>query len=104
MSKYTKHGENRIRKRQKVKKKNVDKEIELALNKGLTHSECKGNLKRYVTRCWFNHKHSYARVYKNSIYFFRNTDNTFLTVYPLPGNLNTIYQDCMEKKKSNYNK
>ena len=104
MSKYTKHGENRIRKRQKVKKKNVDKEIELALNKGLTHSECKGNLKRYVTRGWFNHKHSYSRVYKNSIYFSRNTDNTFLTVYPLPGNLNTVYQECMKKKKSNYNK
>lgn len=98
MSKYTKHGENRIRKRQKVKKKNIQKELDLALEKGLTHSECKGKLGKYVTKCWFNHSYSYARVYKNSIYFFRQSDNTFLTVYPIPGNLQSVYQESMKKK------
>ncbi|XWX29893.1 hypothetical protein KQUDLBSD_CDS0045 [Staphylococcus phage PG-2021_40] len=98
MTKYTKHGETRIRKRQKIKKKNVQKEIDLAFKEGLTHSECKGKLGKYVTRCWFNHKHSYARVYKNSIYFFSNSNDTFLTVYPLPGNLQSTYQECMRKK------
>lgn len=93
---YTKHGEKRIRKRQKVSKKNVEKEIENALEYGLTHSECKGKLKKYVDRLFFQYYNSNIRIYKYNVFIFTK-DNKLITTYALPGNLHKIFKKIYEK-------
>lgn len=99
MSNYTKHGQKRIRKRQGVKKSNLEDEIDKVLEEGLSHGDCKGKLKKYLDRLWFSHKSGYFRVYKSNIYIFDFNTDRLITMYALPGHLNKIYQQCLKKKE-----
>lgn len=99
MSNYTNHGQKRIRKRQGVKKSNLEDEIDKVLEEGLEHRDCKGKLKKYLDKLWFNYKRGYFRVYNTNIYIFDSKDNKLITMYALPGHLNKIYQQCIKKKK-----
>lgn len=82
----TRHAEQRIRKRLGVKRKAVEKIAIDAYTNGKSHSECKGNLKRYLDGQFLKeYKATNMRVQNQMLYIFN--DNTLITVLLLPDNL-----------------
>lgn len=98
MDNYTNHGQKRIRKRQGIKKTNVTDEVDKVLSDGLEHKDCKGKLKKYLDRLWLSHRGGYFRVYKSNIYIFDFNTDRLITMFALPGHLNKIYKQCVDKK------
>ena len=93
----TKHAEKRIRQRLGINKKSTEKAAEKALQLGVTHSETKGNLHRYLDGIFLlNYKPTNMRVYNHAVYLFRDTK--LITVLPLPKNLWT-YADKLQRNK-----
>ncbi len=80
--KLSKHAEHRIRKRIGIKKKIVEKIKDKAFNKGITHSQVKGRLRKYFDYLYLSHKTATnIRIYINYVRIFSN--NTLITVFPL---------------------
>ena len=84
--KLTKHGKNRLKKRLGASKKNVEKIAQDALQNGITHSEAKGRLSKYLDKLFFQHQTATnMRVYHEKVFIFRG--EVLITVLPLPHNL-----------------
>lgn len=99
MAKITKHGEKNIKRRAKVKSKNQSELVDKVLTHGLSENDCKGNLRRFISKQRIKYPNSYARVYNNFIYFFSRDTHVLITCYPLPGNLTKIYHKINKKSK-----
>lgn len=82
----TKHAENRIRERCGFRKKSCQKMAEKALIEGLTHSQTKGRLNKWVTSLYFNNtKANNIRLYGDKAYVF--CGEVLVTVIQIPVNL-----------------
>ncbi len=93
----SKHAKKRIRERLGVNKKGTGKVAEKALQFGITHSEAKGKLHRYLDSIYFmKDKPICMRVYNHSVYLFKST--TLITVLPLPRSL-WVRADKLQKQK-----
>lgn len=83
MAKVTTHGKNRIKQRCNVSKKSAYKLVEKALQKGITHSETRGSLNRYITSLYFKHQTANnIRIYNFKVFIFVGT--TLITVFDVP--------------------
>lgn len=87
MPKVTKHGENRMRKRVGIPKKNVNKWVNDAYDHGLRHAECKGRLRKYFEYLARDPTFGYnpatsIRMYANYVWIFSNSK--LVTVFPIP--------------------
>lgn len=93
----TRHGEKRVKERIGLSKKSVQKNAGKALLEGITHSEAKGSLSKYLDgiyllkRCSNN-----MRVYNRMVYLFRG--NILMTVLLLPQRYQA-YADKLQKRK-----
>jgi len=101
MVEVTKHGKERIKERLGLSKSVAERNAQKALEMGLSHSECKGNLKRYVDWLFFNHIGAACnyRIYHHYVYCFDGTK--FVTVMNLPQDLHKLADKLQNEKKKN---
>ena len=80
----TKHGNRRSRERMGIPKKAVDRNAQIALEKGIRHRDATGKLKRYMDYLYMRGgcEANNMRVYGDHIYIFR--DETLITVLNVP--------------------
>ncbi len=100
----TKHAKARLKHRCGFSGKNYDKIALRALQDGITHSEVKGRLGRWVDGLYLSKKNANnIRLYGDKAYLFHN--NVLITVIQIPthliGELNYIRE---KTKKGNYKK
>lgn len=77
------HARSRLKERCGLPKKAIEKNVALAFEKGLTHSDARGPLKRYFDSLYFYNKAANnIRIYGQFVYIFTNEE--LVTVFPLP--------------------
>lgn len=83
MANASQHGNIRTRHRCGVPKRAVNKVVDEAFNKGITHAETVGSLNRYITSLYFYNKTANnIRLYKDKVFIF--SGSTLITVLNLP--------------------
>lgn len=93
----TKHSKKRVKKRAGVSKKLTNKLADKALIYGVTHSEAKGNLKKYMDGLFLSHRNANnTRIYNRKVYIFK--DEVLITFMNLPNNLSQA-ADKLQKRK-----
>lgn len=93
----TKHAKSRIKTRLGIKKKSSDKLAANALQKGLSHAELKGSVKKYISDVYLKYRTANnIRIYNHQIFLFHGT--VLITVFPLPQK----YFACIEKIKKKH--
>lgn len=95
-SNVTTHAGKRIRERIGVNKKSVQTISDRALQRGLSHADLTGKLKRYVDKLYLNGEvANNIKVYAEKVYLFRNT--TLITVISLPTGLKKLANKLSKK-------
>lgn len=95
----THHAVKRIRERVGVTKKASDALALRALDEGLSHTELKGNLRKFVDGLFLRSKSANnMRVLHDKVYLFKN--NLLITVISLPHNLAKIALKLKRRKNS----
>lgn len=80
------HARERMKERCGFRGKTQDKMARKAYEQGITHSQTKGNLNKWITSLFFSHqKANNIRLYGDHAYIFR--DDTLITVFPIPVSL-----------------
>lgn len=93
----TEHAFDRAKERLKWKSSVLQKESEKAYEYGITHSDTKGSLNKYITKLWFDYKQANnIRILGENIFIFR--DNILITVYQMPFNMRKHVKRCNSKK------
>lgn len=99
MASMTKHGAKRMKKRLGITKQAAEKNAAMALEHGLSHSECKGDLKRYIDSLYFrNGSGSKYRIYNHHVYCFTFRTDKLITAMDLPPKLHKL-ADKLQKRK-----
>lgn len=93
----TKHSRKRTKDRLGLSKKLADKNAQKALERGITHSEAKGSLSRYLDGLYLSHEvANNIKVYHRNVYLFRG--DRLITIIQLPKNLYVV-ADKLQKDK-----
>lgn len=96
-TKLTWHGKNRIKERCGIPKRAAKRQMDIAFENGLTHSETNGCLKKYLDKVFLLHNNANnMRVWNGNLYIF--IDNTLITVYKLDAKLRKKEQEIRKKK------
>lgn len=83
----TEHAKKRLKERNGLNNKSIDRIAEKALNEGIRHSQTKGNLNKWISKQFFyNHSASNIRLYGDKAYLFTK-DNILITVLQIPHSL-----------------
>jgi len=91
------HASDRIRERCGLPKRAVERNALLALQKGLTHKESTGSLKRYFDWLYLSYGcASNIRLYGNHAYLFRR--DALITVVPLPNAHKAAIQKALKRR------
>ena len=97
----SKHAHERIKERCGLPKKAVKRSAMIALEKGLTHKESTGNLRKYFNYLFLSHgKGTKIRLYGNHTYIFNH--KTLITVLPLPNEYKKPLKKAISKRNSSY--
>ena len=79
----SKHAEERLKERCGFGKKSYERMAYKAFEEGITHSQTKGNLNKWVTKLYFvNRKANNIRLYGDKAYIFYGS--TLVTVIQIP--------------------
>lgn len=82
----TKHAKQRMKQRNGLNNKAVDRMADIAYEKGLKHGDLSGNLKKWVDKQYFyNRMANQIRLYGDKAYIFQN--EKLITVIQIPHNL-----------------
>lgn len=81
----TLHAYDRAKERLGWKKRTLDRMITTVVEKGLQHSEMKGNLHKWASEQFRAHKATDLRVYGEFCFFFKGSN--LITVFDIPTNL-----------------
>lgn len=82
----TDHAEMRFKERTGLSKRLVAKKAAEALERGISHADATGALRRYFDRVYLaQEKANNIRIYCGTVYL--SSYDTLLTVFPLPQNL-----------------
>ena len=93
----TNHSIQRTKERVGLSKKIADKNAQKALECGITHSECKAGLRRYLDKLYLsNGNANNVRIYHRFVYMFR--DNKLLTILPLPRKFDYLADKLQQQK------
>ena len=93
----TNHASKRIKERCGLPKKAVDRNAMIALEKGLTHKDCTGSLKKYVDYLILSHKKgANIHLYGNHVYIFKS--DILITVLQLPNSHKKTLKKVMDKR------
>lgn len=99
MTKVTKHGKKRTKNRLGLSKNVANKNADKAFKFGVTHGDCKGNLKRYIDRLYFQHGSGCDyRIYNHHVYCFKGFDHRLVTIIDLPPRLCALADKLQDKK------
>ncbi|MCL2045224.1 MAG: hypothetical protein FWG88_02415 [Oscillospiraceae bacterium] len=94
----TNHASDRIRERCGLPKKAVERNVKLAIEKGLTHHESNGKLRKYFEYLSiYNGVAREIRLYSNHVYIFGKNE-WLITVLPLPNEHKAAMQKAMKRK------
>lgn len=94
----TDHAEKRFRERAGLPKRLVVKNAAAALERGISHAETSGQLRRYYDKLFrVNETANNIRVYCGMVYIFRF--DTLITVFPLPQKYRKTAALLAQKKK-----
>jgi hypothetical protein len=94
----TDHAIDRAKERFGWNKDTLYRMAEKAFTEGIKHKDTKSHLSKYITKLWFEHKHSNnTRIYGENIYFFAT--NTLCTVYHIPNHLRKQIKYAKKDKK-----
>lgn len=94
----TKHSKTRLKERCGLNKDSLERIVEKAYISGITHSETKGNLNKWITSLYFqNCTANNIRLYGDKAYLF--TGNKLITVVQIPNNLLDAVHKINKKKK-----
>lgn len=78
-------------------KRLATKKAREALERGITHAEAVGQLRKYFDRLFLaQEKANNIRVYHNHVYLFAN--EALITVFPLPASLRKTAEKIQRKK------
>lgn len=84
--KVSHHAEQRMRERLGLNKKSIERIAQRALDKGISHNQTKGNLKKWVTGTWAKNKNANnIKIYGDKCFIFH--DELLITVIQLPRDL-----------------
>ena len=84
----TNHARKRVAKRMGIPKKAVDRQFQLALEKGYHRKDLKGRVKKYLDKeCLKDEISPKDAILYNNFCFLIGKNNVLITVYPIPGNL-----------------
>lgn len=76
------HAKERISERCGLNKKSAERLSKLALENGISHSDTKGSLNKYITSLYFyNEKANNIKIYGEHVFIF--SGNNLITVIPL---------------------
>lgn len=82
----TRHGAKRMKERNGLNKKSIDRMAKKALEEGISHSETKGQLNKWVTKVFFqNTNANNIKLYGDKAYIF--SEENLITVLQIPSNL-----------------
>ncbi len=96
----TRHSIERIRERVGLPPRAIKRNAEVALEKGVTHKECTGGLKRYIDYLFLQEKNATnIRIYSDFVYLFTN-DYKLLTVMMLPIDYREVVHKIIKKRDS----
>jgi len=97
MQTITRLADKRMRERLGIPRKAFEKNASTALEKGVSHKECTGRLKKYVDHLFLSHNRgSDIRLYCGYVYIF--TRNNLVTVMPLPNMYNNTVKKITNRK------
>lgn len=94
----TEHSKTRLKERCGLNKDSLERIAEKAFLNGITHSETKGNLNKWITSLYFqNCAANNIRLYGDKAYLF--TGNKLITIIQIPNNLLDAVHKINKKKK-----
>lgn len=94
----TEHSKIRLKERCGLNKDSLERISEKAFLYGITHSETKGNLNKWITSLYFqNCAANNIRLYGDKAYLF--TENKLITVVQIPNNLLDAVRKINKKKE-----
>ena len=91
------HARKRMRERNGLNKKSIDRIADKAYKYGLKHGETTGRLNKWITKLYFvNRDANSIRIYGDKVYIFSN--DFLITVFKVPNNLlNTVRANKKQK-------
>lgn len=94
----TKHAKRRTKQRVGIKKKDIETNAQKVLEYGLTQTEAKGDLARYMSKVYLrNGIPNNIRAYQHKLYLFKG--NVLITVLDIPPQLCKL-ADKLQKQKN----
>lgn len=85
----TDHAYDKAKERFSFSKPALERVAGKAYREGITHSSSSGNLKKYITKLWFDYKKAdNIKIYGEIIFFF--SKNILITVYQIPHSLRKL--------------
>lgn len=94
----TQHSIEKTKERIGLSKKLAEKNARRALERGLTHADCKAGLRRYIDKRFFiNHNTNNVRIYHRYVYIF--CDKKLVTVFPLPNKFCDLADKLQRQKE-----
>jgi len=94
----TNHAEERIIERCGIKKKSVERIVDKVLEKGYSHNQLKGRLKKWVDGIYLKERTANnVKLYGDKAYVF--VDNKLVTVIQIPQDLMKDFRKMVKEKK-----
>lgn len=99
----TQHGKERIKERIGIGYKGADRQVNLALERGLTHKDCKSRLLKWVDSQILKGKKentafNSVRIFNSKLFIFDGDEERLITVINVPKNLQPIINKIFKKK------
>lgn len=99
-TKITKHADQRMKERCGFNSKSRERMAERAFHEGISHSQTKGRLNKWMTKLYFNNTNANnIRIYGEKAYIF--CDETLVTVLSVPTELKRDIRNIELKRKRN---
>lgn len=86
--KLTRHGKKRVKERMGVSKKSSERQFKLALERGYTYEQTKGELKRWITVASLKSDSPKTCIVYNNHLFITDNSKILITVIKIPNELN----------------
>ena len=99
MIKISRHASKRVNERASLPKSALGSDAERAWKYGLSQGEVSGRILKYMTGVFFRYRKSAnTRIYNDLAYCFAS-DETLITVLPLPANLRSLCHKVLKEKR-----
>ena len=98
MAMVTNHARKRFKQRLGVHKTDTKKNARRALKEGLSQSEVRGSLSRFMSGVYFRHRANNIRLFNGFVYVFSN--ETLVTVFKIPDKFREAAAEAQAQKEA----